>query len=61
MQNRHDTIMDLWKQRNYPNFKMVEFDRFKNEVGHFVYLATAHNANNVTKNTNRDDFLLICC
>lgn len=26
---RHDTIMDLWKQRNYPNFKMVEFDRFK--------------------------------
>lgn len=26
--------MDLWKQRNYPNFKMVEFDQFKNEAGH---------------------------
>lgn len=53
--------MDLWKQLNKPNFNRVEFDQFKNEVGHFVYLATAHNANNVTKNTNRDDFLLICC
>lgn len=32
MQYRHDAIMDLWKQRNYLNFKVVEFDRFKNEA-----------------------------
>lgn len=53
--------MNLCKQRNNPNFNRVEFDTFRNKAGHFVYLATAHNANNITKNTNRDDFLLICC
>lgn len=49
MQYRHDAIMGLWEQLNNPNFNRVEFDTFRNEAGHFIYSATAHNTNNITK------------